>query len=111
MIFIEYDPTWLVELARKQYPEETWLIESLSKCKRYCRESNGYYYFIDPVNANKPGSEWQFKTNYILEDEIEGELVLDIMGDLKVGGVEFIKQLTGDPHFLSKCEKNKIFVD
>ena len=111
MKFTDYDPTWLVKLAEEQYLAEKWLAESLKECTRYCRQSDAYYYFMDPKNANKPGAEWQISENIILKHDTLGEIVLDVLKNKKIGGIEFIMELTGDAYFLEKCEKNKIFVD
>jgi len=88
-----YDPAWLVELAGQQMPDEPWLAEALKNCTNYCKESRAYIYFVDPSNPNKPGSEWQFKENITLEHPKEGDLVLDILMDGRVGGVEFLSKL------------------
>jgi hypothetical protein len=88
-----YDPTWLVELARESRPDEPWLADALARCTRAAEESSAYTYFIDPTNPNQPGSEWQFEENVVLEHPHEGELVLDILGGRRVGGVEFLQRL------------------
>jgi hypothetical protein len=85
----EYDPNWLVELAIAQLPQERWLAEALSACRRARKESPAYIQFVNPSSPNMPGSEWQFETNIILEHPKEGELVLDILKGRRVGGVEF----------------------
>jgi hypothetical protein len=48
-----------------------------------------YLYFVDPADANQPGSEWQIADNVRLEHPKEGTLVLDILADRRVGGIEF----------------------
>jgi len=90
----EYDPTWLVALAREQLPEEVWLPEALAKCTRCVHESVAYIYFVDgPTNANQPGSEWQFEINMELHSPTEGWIVLDILKGQRVGGVEFVSKI------------------
>lgn len=84
-----YDPSWLVDLAQQQLPDDDRLHASLKKCT----EASGnipYIHFVNPRRANRPGSEWQFEDNIILEDPVKGELVLDILKDGRVGGVEFL---------------------
>lgn len=90
-----YDPTWLVDLAAKSRPELEWLPEALSRCTQAAQESDAYIHFIDPLNANEPKSEWQFKENVILEHPEHGELVLDILSGNRIGGVEFLRRLPG----------------
>ena len=84
-----YDPSWLVDLAQQQLPDDDCLHAALQKCT----EASGtipYIYFVHPRRANRPGSEWQFEDNIILEDPEKGELVLDVLKDGRVGGVEFL---------------------
>jgi hypothetical protein len=48
------------------------------------------------VNSEKPnqkGSEWQFDENIILEHETEGTIVLDVLKDGRIGGIEFVSQI------------------
>ena len=89
-----YDPSWLVELARDQLPEEPWLPGALALCRHARSESRAYVYFVDPVNANKPGSQWQFETNLILDHPSEGTLVLDVLTGQRIGGVEFLSRIS-----------------
>ena len=88
-----YDPTWLVDLARQSCPDESWLVAALQRCTRAARESRAYLHFVDPANANAPGSEWQFVENILLEHPTEGDIVLDILTDRRVGGVEFLGRI------------------
>jgi hypothetical protein len=85
-----YDPTWLVELAEKEYPEDKWLHDALSKCTRRLLVSDdpSMVYFVSPENANMRGSDWQFSENVVLETYKAGEIVLDIMKDGRVGSIE-----------------------
>jgi hypothetical protein len=82
-----YDPTWLVELARKQLPEQTALIEALANCTRVWKRTPTALYFVDPTRPNVPGSEWQFADNYIV-DSARGEVSIDVLEDGRVGGIE-----------------------
>jgi len=88
-----YDPTWLINLAKEQIPEEKEVIKNLELCVRHVKESKAYYSFVDSSNPNEPDSEWQFDENMILHDEKNGEIVLDILKDKKIGGIEFLKYL------------------
>ena len=91
-----YDPEWLVELAKEQLPEETWLPAALSVCTTASQESAAMIHFVNPANPNEPGSEWQFDTNLILEHPTEGDLVLDVLKGRRIGGVEFLARISGD---------------
>ena len=97
----DYDPSWLVEAARQQYPQLAWLHASLSQCTRYAieietGEIDAYYCFVKTVGvANQPGSNWQFWTNIKLENTQHGLIVLDVLKGGQIGGIEFIDRLTG----------------
>lgn len=105
-----YDPTWLVALAKDQLPKEQWLHESLKNCTQVSGEIP-MLHFVDPYRANQPGSSWQFETNIILDDPQYGDLVLDILKDKRVGGVEFLGVLLGGKLKDSECRINVIVHD
>lgn len=86
-----YDPAWLVELAREQLPDEPEIVKALSNCTRAAAESPAMTYFVDPRRANQPGADWQFKRNVVLDDGHGDPLVLDVLKDGRIGGVEFLK--------------------
>lgn len=88
-----YDPSWLVELARTQVPERPLLADALEKCTRAKYESDAYLHFVSGRRPNQPGSAWQFHENVTLEDPDQGELILDVLQDGRVGGVEFLSRL------------------
>lgn len=89
MQFDDYDPAWLVELARRggSCPK---LVEALTKCTRAFVRSADYIYFVDNVRANRPGAEWQFDHNEGLEGPDDQLVILDLLKDGRVGGVELI---------------------
>lgn len=88
-----YDPAWLVELAKEQLPEETWLPAALAACTTASQESAAYIHFINPTNPDEPESEWQVQMNLELQHPTEGDLVLDILEGHRVAGVEFLAKL------------------
>ncbi len=88
-----YDPRWLVELAKKTHPDKPRVAEALAQCTKCARENEKYIYFVIPARPNEPGAEWQFKENIILEHPTEGDIVLDVLRDGRVGGAEFLSKL------------------
>ncbi len=90
-----YDPTWLVELAKAQLPEEEWLPGALAKCTRALQESAGYIHFVDPRDPESLGSEWGEQEDLTLHHPTEGDLVLDVLDGNRIGGVEFLDKLAG----------------
>jgi len=89
----DYDPEWLARLAEQQEPDQPWLPDAIRKCTKYHSESDAYYHFVSADNPNQEGSEWQFDYNIILEDEKEGDIVLDVLKDKRIGGIEFISRI------------------
>lgn len=88
-----FDPTTLIEAVRAQAPEFPWLPEVLSKCGVGLWESRAYVRYVDRRNANQSGAEWQFKTNVVLSHETLGTVVLDVLKDNRLGGIEFVDKI------------------
>lgn len=93
------DPTfkieWIIKLIKEQELERTDLIEQLenSEIKEWFRQA--YVRFESGFRPNQPNSEWQFEENIELEHSTEGTIVLDILKDGRIGGIEFLKYI---PH-------------
>ena len=88
-----YDPLWLIDLAREQHEDKKWLADAFSKCNHARAGGAAYIYFVDPRSPNKPGSEWQFDQNLILECPERGQIIIDVLKGNRVGGIEMIKEL------------------
>jgi hypothetical protein len=91
--WVPYDSTWLVEVARRQEPDDSALNAALAKCTLGAWESPAYIYFVDPVNANRPGAEWQIDRGVAFEETPFGFVAVDILKDGRVGGVEFVDRV------------------
>ncbi len=78
-----YDPGWLIELAKDQSPEETWLPEALAACTKAWQVNEVSIDFIHPV-------EGKFETNIAFRSPTGGMVILDILEPNIVGGVEFL---------------------
>jgi hypothetical protein len=91
-----YDPTWLVDLAKEQLPEETWLPAALAACTMARQESAAYIHFVSGTDPDGLASEWQAQTDLTLKHPTEGELVLDVLEGNRIGGIEFLAKLSGD---------------
>jgi len=81
----------LIDLIASGLPEHSHLRSNLESAKDGQWESKAYYRFVDSVNANKSGANWQFKENIIFEHSKYGTIVLDILEGEYLGGIEFIK--------------------
>ena len=85
----DYDPGWLVRLAREQHPDKPWLADGLSRCTRGLWESRAYVYFVDPSRFDEPVHDEQLRQNVLL-DTRKGQVVLDPLDGGVVGGAEFL---------------------
>lgn len=83
----------IIELIREQEPDRLDLIEELenSEKKKWIRQP--YIHFVSSERPNQPGSEWQFDENIVLEHKTEGTIVLDILKNGRIGGIEFVSQI------------------
>jgi hypothetical protein len=88
-----YDPTWLVDWVRAERPDLALLADALERCTRAMEGGRAYLYFVDPADANRPGAEWQIADGAVLHHPREGTLILDILEDGRVGGIEFLARL------------------
>ena len=84
---------WIINLIKEQEPERIDLIEQLQKTERKEWIRQPYIRFVSGERPNLPGSEWQFEENVVLEHDTEGTIVLDILKDGRIGGIEFVSQI------------------
>ena len=80
----------IIGLVRQQEPNRQDLIKALQNCTGGQWTSKGYYRFVDSTNANQVGAEWQFEENIVLEQDNEGDIVLDFLKNGEIGGIEFL---------------------
>lgn len=85
-----FDPSWLIEAIRKHDPEDTALHAAAQRCTSYLGGSDLFVYFVSLENANVPGAEWQIERQKVIQDSRYGEIVIDILEDGRIGGVEFL---------------------
>ncbi len=84
---------WIIDLIKEQEPNRLDLIEQLKNSKRKEWIRQPYISFVSGKRPNLPGSEWQFEENVVLEHYREGTIVLDVLKDGRIGGIEFVSQL------------------
>lgn len=89
-----FDITWIIDLIKEQEPGRIDLVEQLEKSEIRGWIRQPYVRFVSDENAKQPGAEWQFEGNLVLEHETEGTIVLDILKDGRIGGIEFIDQIS-----------------
>ena len=83
----------LIELVREQHSDRNDIISALNNLHIIGFPRQAYKQFISAENPNRPGSEWQFKENIVLEDKIDGTIVLDVLEDGRIGGVEMVSYI------------------
>lgn len=88
-----FDPTWLVEVLQRECPEETAVIEAARRCTSFLIGKSWYVTFISSAQPNQPGAEWQFDRSVVLEDTAYGEVVIDILKDGRIGGIELLDEV------------------
>jgi len=68
-------------------------VESLKKLVITEFPRQAYTYFVSGERPNQSGSEWQFKENLVLEHKGDGTIVMDILKDGRIGGIEMVKYI------------------
>ena len=89
----KYDPSWLVEAAKYRFEEYPWLKSALLECTEAKEESDWYTYFVNGARPNKPNSEWQFQESITVEDSPEGEIIIDVIRNNRIGGIEYLGRI------------------
>lgn len=84
------DMDYIIKLAENQLGDMPNVIDALRKAKDGFWDGKAYYRFVDSRNANQPGAEWQFDGCIVLEQVDKGDLVIDLLKDGRIGGIEFI---------------------
>ena len=58
-----------------------------------CENLRPTFFFVNGKKANEPGSQWCFDHNLELNCPNEGWLILDILKDKQIGGLEFVDKI------------------
>lgn len=85
-----YDPKWIVDLARAQYPDDEWLHAALASCTnvaRYCSCGCGVPYFVE-MAPEAQGEESDFGMKLQLEREDGAVVTVDFLPDGRVACIE-----------------------
>ncbi len=88
-----YDPRWLAEDCQYAFSEYPWLEDALKPCCKARKRSAFYTYFEKHSRPNEPSSNWQIQESIHIEGTREGDIILDIIKENRVGGIEFISRL------------------
>ena len=85
-----YDPTWIVDLARQQYPENHHLHEALVACTRvvrYCDCGCGTPYFVQ-FDPEALGEDSEFGLRVAIHRPHGPDVVVDLLPDGRVMSIE-----------------------
>ena len=80
----------IIKLVQEQQPGRQDVIEALQKCSGGQWARNGYFQFISSKDANQPNSEWQHDECIVIEQKDKGDIVIDLLKDGRIGGIEFL---------------------
>ncbi|MBB3701259.1 hypothetical protein KMW28_03645 [Flammeovirga yaeyamensis] len=86
----EFHIDHLIKLLKEQEPQRLDLVFHLEKLITKKWELQPYIQLVSDENANETGAEWQFDENIVLEDQQQGTIVLDVLKDGRIGGIEFL---------------------
>ena len=88
-----FDPCSLIEAAKAQAPECTWLPEALKSAGPGVWKNRAYVNYISSKNANQPGADWQHEKCIMLDHKTLGSVVIDVLTGNRLGGIEFIDKI------------------
>jgi hypothetical protein len=88
-----FEPAMLAAVARDQAPDFPWLGHALENSIAGEWESAAYVRFVSKQDANVPGAEWQFEKNVVLEHPDFGTVIVDVLTEQRLGGLEFLSRI------------------
>lgn len=83
----------IIKLVQEQYPDRQDLVEAFQNCNNGRWTSKGYYRFVDSKNANETNAEWQHDDCIVLEQKDKGDIIIDLLKDGRIGGLEFLDHI------------------
>ena len=82
----------LIELVSEQEPDRPDLVKQLKQCviRKWIRQP--YVQFVSDENADGAGLIGE---SIVIEHPTEGTMVVDVLKDGRIGGIEFVNQISG----------------
>jgi hypothetical protein len=80
----------IIKLVQEQKPNRQDLIQALEKCSGGQWTGNGYFQFVSSKDSNQPSSGWQNRECVVIEQKGKGDIVIDLLKDERIGGIEFL---------------------
>jgi len=87
-----FDPQWLVAVACSKRPEDNSLHRALAGCSLVSWESDAHAY-ARVLASDGSDLAQDFYRSVVFEDTPFGFVVVDIMRDGSVGGIEFVDRV------------------
>lgn len=87
-----FDPSWLVALAEKQWSQEPGFAEALKQCTAGWWHDASFIYFTPFFYPYKSHIPWLISRSVFLKDATRGILVLQLLHDGRIGGIEFMQK-------------------
>ena len=94
-LVVPYDLGWLAVEAHRQFPGDAALHTAIATAPAARSVGSAYVEFVSPERPNEPGSAWQFERNVVLEGTAMGMVVVDLLTDGRLGGIEFPDRVRG----------------
>lgn len=83
----------IIDFIKLNLNNESKLISNLETFELGEWKSKAYYRFVDSENGNQLTSKWKFKDTIILEHPKHKTIVLDILENDHLGGIEFYEYI------------------
>ena len=96
-----FDPSWLIELAKKQRPDLNWLPVAISQCKSYIQKSTAFYEIVGE-NQESPSSKAAKKFCIELSHPKMGLIVLQVLEGKFTGEIYFEEKHITSIEFVDK---------
>ena len=90
---VAYDLAWLRNEVLSRSPDDAGLLAAVEAAGEPLTVGAAYVLFVSAANPNQPGSDWQFARNVVFDDTDRGMVVLDLLQDGRLGGIEFPDQV------------------
>lgn len=87
---LPFDPLDLVKITRQQHPHKPEWAEAFARCTRQWPESELYTHFMSWAEQQR---SWAFACGFVLEHVTHGTLIIDVLKDGRIGGVEYLTRV------------------
>jgi hypothetical protein len=89
---LPFHPAEFARLTREQWPHRPALCEAWLRCTRHWPESTLYTHFVAPAEH---ALRWKFASGFQLQHPALGTLIVDVLRDGSIGGMEYLDRVLG----------------